>query len=472
MGRVMDKNLIELRTEELLQKFGVGSHKPGSGSAAALQGMLSAQLIQTVIKLTNDEKRKQHYKEHLSNLLAIASKIERRIYPSLEKLFQKDSDQFDKVIKLRQARDDEEDSKQENQLETQALQELKPATEIPIEIGELCAELAGFAVFVFDHGFKGARGDSGVALNSAVSAVSGCLSIINLNLLSFESDEWTEKIRLQESRLISNLRKMSSETTLRLEHLRGEADQKKSLYLEINAIRSGIQDKSKLSYSDIEEIAEKLQSTMWKNRRIIWKYSIPQDQVDILKPGIALKRLDFKFERVSTLGEYQIQGRLLEISGQIDKQQKKVKISKRFQPVVQNFTAAHELGHALLHQQNVLHRDRALDGSVIREPRSIQELQADKFASYFLMPRKLVENVFEDLYLTKKFVIKEDTAFALNAGRTDELRAKCKNLRGLARILASTEFFNGRPFLSISKKFSVSVEAMAIRLEELELVEF
>jgi len=44
--------LIELSTEELLKKFGSGKHKPGSGSAAAFQGMLSAKLIHTVIDLT------------------------------------------------------------------------------------------------------------------------------------------------------------------------------------------------------------------------------------------------------------------------------------------------------------------------------------------------------------------------------------------------------------------------------------
>ena len=74
--------------------------------------------------------------------------------------------------------------------------------------------------------------------------------------------------------------------------------------------------------------------------------------------------------------------------------------------------------------------------------------------------------------MTKEFIIKEDTAFALNAEHIEALRAKCKNLRGLARILASAEFYNGKPFYSISKRFRVSAEAMAIRLEELELVEF
>lgn len=57
----MGKSLLEETTEELLKKFGAGNHKPGSGSAAAFQGMISAQLLITVINLTNENKRKKHY---------------------------------------------------------------------------------------------------------------------------------------------------------------------------------------------------------------------------------------------------------------------------------------------------------------------------------------------------------------------------------------------------------------------------
>jgi len=57
--------LIELSTEELLKKFGSGKHKPGSGSAAAFQGMLSAKLIHTVIDLT---KSRETYKKWWTEL--------------------------------------------------------------------------------------------------------------------------------------------------------------------------------------------------------------------------------------------------------------------------------------------------------------------------------------------------------------------------------------------------------------------
>lgn len=48
------EEFIRLPADELLKQFAAGGHKPGSGSAAAFQGMLAASLTQTVIKLTAD----------------------------------------------------------------------------------------------------------------------------------------------------------------------------------------------------------------------------------------------------------------------------------------------------------------------------------------------------------------------------------------------------------------------------------
>lgn len=470
----MAQNVINLSTDMVLQKLGLGDHVSGSGSATASQGMLSAKLIQNVIYLTVNSNQKHHYKEWLPRLFAIDSKIKNRIYPSLERLSEEDATQFDKVIKLRKARDEEIDPDKKNELKTLALQELKPATEMPIEIAELCEELAEFAAYVFDHGFAPARGESGVALSSAVSAVAGCLSIIDLNLLSFDySDDWTEKIRSEKSRLVSIYQDLYSKITERLERLREEADQKNSFNLAIGEFRSDKWVKSQLSYSNIEDIARQLQNTIWKYRNVIWKHDAPEKEVDILKPEIVLEKiLGFQFKQQTTLGIYEIQGKQINVAGLIDRKHKVIEISQDYPLEIQNFTAAHELAHALLHQQNGIHRDRAFDGSGIPGPRNLQERQADKFAAYFLMPRKLVESKFEDLFLTKKFKINETTVFALNEGRLGDFMKKCKKLRDLSEFLASVEYYDGRYFHSISKQFRVSAGAMAIRLEELDLVEF
>lgn len=41
----MSKNLMDLPLSELLQKFAAGKHKPGSGSAAALLGLIASCIL-------------------------------------------------------------------------------------------------------------------------------------------------------------------------------------------------------------------------------------------------------------------------------------------------------------------------------------------------------------------------------------------------------------------------------------------
>ena len=464
----MNENLINLPTDKLLKKFGAGEHIPGSGSAVAIQGMLSAQLIRTVIELTRNNSQKHNSQEHFAELQEIDSKIEDRIFPSLKSLFEQDANTFDKIIKLRRAAAEENEPIKKNELNANALQELKPATEIPIRLANLCEELADFAAYVFDYGRKAVRGDSIVALNFAVSAVSGCLSIIDLNLLSFDdSNEWTKKIISEKQRLLSNYKNFSLKVTQRRESLTREAEQKHLFNKAIKRV------KSKLSYSDIETRVRQLQNTIWKYRNVIWKHDVPDIETDILRPEIVLEKiLGFQCKKSTTLGVHEIQGKQINVAGLIDWKNKIVEISQDFSREIQNFTAAHELGHALLHQQNRLHRDRALDGSGTPGHRDLQEWQADKFATYFLMPRKLVESKFEDLFLMKKFKVDEETVFALTAGSVSDFKEKYKELRDFSEFLAVAEYFNGKHFYSISKQFRVSAGAMAIRLEELKLVEF
>src|SRR5690554_4535881 len=103
----MDIDLLNVTTEKLLEKFGAGNHKPGSGSAAAFQGMLSAKLLVTVISLTNEAKRRETYKNVLPKLLSMNNEIHNRIFPRLKDLFQEDAIQFGKTIQAREERDNE-----------------------------------------------------------------------------------------------------------------------------------------------------------------------------------------------------------------------------------------------------------------------------------------------------------------------------------------------------------------------------
>lgn len=133
--------LLQTITAELLEQFGSGRDVPGSGSAAAFQGMLSSKLILTVISLT---KGKEKYSPFFPYLVKMENEVKSSIYPRLCSLFQEDSDHFNQTINSRKERDKVflNDPSEHNLLSKKALLELKDAVNLPMEIANLCMELS------------------------------------------------------------------------------------------------------------------------------------------------------------------------------------------------------------------------------------------------------------------------------------------------------------------------------------------
>ncbi|HHG90239.1 MAG TPA: ImmA/IrrE family metallo-endopeptidase [Devosia sp.] len=216
------------------------------------------------------------------------------------------------------------------------------------------------------------------------------------------------------------------------------------------------------------EAARRLQEAIWRDREAIWPDGVPEDPVAMLDPEIAIRSIGFDFFMEETLGQFVFEGEQFEVAGIIDRDRNTVRLSRQLPFVTRRFTAAHELGHALMHEQTGLHRDRPLDGSS-NAPRSKTEVEADQFASCYLMPENLVRSRFGKIFGTKKFVLDDTARFFLETGGVN-VDEKCTSLRGLARVLASIQTFSGRHFDSLANQFHVSIEAMAIRLEELGLI--
>ncbi|MBT3046180.1 MAG: ImmA/IrrE family metallo-endopeptidase [Candidatus Thiodiazotropha sp.] len=225
-------------------------------------------------------------------------------------------------------------------------------------------------------------------------------------------------------------------------------------------------------YQGIEQAAKKLQENIWQRRHDLWPDGVPDDPVELLDPAIALNLIEFDFDLEETLGQYSSNGETFEVAGIIDRTDKRVLISRQMPFNTRRFTAAHELAHAVLHEGVRMHRDRPLDGSGQESgARGKIEKEADKFATFFLMPENLVRARFRQFFLSDKFALNEATIFALDPSGSLGLQDGKKTLRQLSRILAKSESFNGRHFRSLADQFHVSVETMAIRLEELGLLE-
>lgn len=465
---------MEHEAHTLLEMFGTGQPTPGSGSAAALQALVSAKLIRTVTLLTAKPKFKPRYDTVIPELDRIRTDIDERIYPLLERLFQNDTDQFTEYIEAYKAWEVEKDERKKPKLHKEKLNRLAVVTNNAVEIAQLGVKLAGNATYVFRNGFVDVRGDSAAALNAASSAVGSCLTIIELNLLSFEWDDWASDIREAIVPIRASYEKLLATSSTFIQELADENLKKHrgSFDLKLVDFRSGRWEETVRSEVAIEKLAREVQNTLWMYRNLIWPDEIPGDYLDALDPRIAIEKLlgfDFKYD---SLGRFiDDAGYEYETAGLIDKENKIIRISSDMRATVRNFTSAHELGHALMHKESGLHRDRPLDGSSANK--DIREWQADKFAAFFLMPAKLVKAHFQSRFGDERFIINENTVFKLNEEqRPSEFKKKVRDIDGLAKYLASQESYQGRVFLGLADTFKVSVGAMAIRLKELDLVVF
>jgi len=83
-----------------------------------------------------------------------------------------------------------------------------------------------------------------------------------------------------------------------------------------------------------------------------------------------------------------------------DAAQTVIGVNTHHAPVRQNFTAAHELGHMLLHDQEKLHVDHSfyvrLRDDVSSQGTNDDEREANLFAASLLMPRHFLENDLQE----------------------------------------------------------------------------
>jgi len=181
--------LLQKPTNELLDAFGAGQASPGSGSAAALMGLLAAKLIVTVCTKSlekpdcKDEKAFRY----------ITEQVEKELEPKLKKLFEQDAHDFDQVVALRKQRDSTNDKQEKTALSRRANELLESATDCAIEITDLCMKLIDHGIIVFNTGWHAVRGDSGAAISAAVAGVMSGIFIINLNLKALKERKYAEE---------------------------------------------------------------------------------------------------------------------------------------------------------------------------------------------------------------------------------------------------------------------------------------
>jgi Zn-dependent peptidase ImmA (M78 family)/formiminotetrahydrofolate cyclodeaminase len=471
----MTKTILHEPAIEMLHEFGAGKPQPGSGSAAAFEGMLAAKLLMTVITVTQKPRYQPRYDAALPLFAQYYKEIDEQIFPELKDLFLKDSEEFGKAMQLRVARRNETDGITKNYLRCQEMEQMKVVVEIPMQIAKHAIKLCEMANIVFDQGFEDARGDSHAAFSGAVAALAGSLAIIRLNLLEFGTDDY----RYCET-VIDKLRDLDVTYTnynalasSKIAVLQREYDVKLPFYIELHDLVDNLRSLKSPSREEIETGISELRILIWKHRNLIWPVNPPNDPKDLLDPKLIFTHvLGYDYVSRDEFGVYDELGNTKEIAGLIHQTNKLVVISNRFSEPVQRFTAAHELAHALFHKNATQFRDLPEHYAKNVNSKSRVEREADWGATCILMPKKFVEQEFIKRFGAAPFVIDENTTFNLTQGSISALRGEVRNLEGMAAKIARAESYGHVRFDSLAKFFNVSVTAMAIRLEQLELVRF
>jgi formiminotetrahydrofolate cyclodeaminase len=185
-----DKNYLELPAKDLLDAFGKGSHIPGSGSAAAFSGLMAIELMKTVVQLSLSKTEYQRYKTEFKLILTRLTEVAKANFTNY---FNNDIQVFHKVSYHRRLRDNAKTEEKRNEHRNLANEKLREATDIPLDICESSLQLLPTAFTIFDNGFKGARGDSGVAISNLLSSSQGALFVVFLNLKTFQKSKWKDE---------------------------------------------------------------------------------------------------------------------------------------------------------------------------------------------------------------------------------------------------------------------------------------
>ena len=185
-----EKKYLDLPAIELLDAFGKGSHIPGSGSAAAFSGLMAIELMKTVVQLSLTKKE---YEKHKPEFELIMNQLTHDLKPKFINYFNDDIKVFHNVSFNRRLRDNSNEIEKRNQFQKIANENLKEATNIPLDICESSLDILPTAFTIFDTGFKSARGDSGVAISNLLSSAQGALFVVFLNLKTFKKSKWKDE---------------------------------------------------------------------------------------------------------------------------------------------------------------------------------------------------------------------------------------------------------------------------------------
>lgn len=164
---------------------------PGGGSVAALSGALGASLVAMVCRLTIGKKGYEAVSAEMQAILPRAEKLQ----TELRDLMQADTDAYARVMDAYKL---PKNSDAEKALRTQAIQTaLKNASDVPLHVAELCAQVLELARSIAIKGNKNAASDGGVGALMAEAGLHGAAFNVSINLGSINDPAYVAEHRAQ-----------------------------------------------------------------------------------------------------------------------------------------------------------------------------------------------------------------------------------------------------------------------------------
>ena len=181
----------------LLDELASAQPAPGGGSVAALGGALGASLVAMVCRLTIGKQGYEAVSAEMETILPRAEALRRE----LTDLMQVDTDAYTRVLdayRLPKNSDDEKAAR------TRAIQAaLQHASDVPMRVAELCAQVLELALPIVDKGNRNAASDGGVGALMAEAGLRGATLNVTINLAGIADGAFVQDRRTRVAKLLA-----------------------------------------------------------------------------------------------------------------------------------------------------------------------------------------------------------------------------------------------------------------------------
>ena len=167
----MNKQIKDQKVSEFLEDLASKNPTPGGGAVAALIGSMAASLCLMVVRLTKED-------------LGTYEKILLVIKEKLLNLADSDVLAFNEVMAAYRSKDQDRIQKA-----------LKKATEVPLEVMQLTAQVKEYAEELTQKGNKNAYSDVMSAVYLAEAARKSAFENVEINLKSITDQDWKKNIQ-------------------------------------------------------------------------------------------------------------------------------------------------------------------------------------------------------------------------------------------------------------------------------------